>query len=148
LSYKCLPCLQLPPTPLEYEVEFIDHQKKYPFHEFDLIFRAEKLLYVVECKCTAIQLSKSTKYVSWANKFERVFDIHSKKIDNLKYNVNKDRISHPLFKDLVEYIPIIIQTEGVFHGTFGLDTDTFRVVLANIKKQYEDGDLMKVFEES
>ncbi len=134
--------------PLEFEVEFIDHQKKYPFHEFDLIFRVEKLLYVVECKCTAIRFSQTTKYVSWGSRFERVFDVHSKKIDNLKYNVEKGKISHPLFNDLVEYIPIIIQTEGIFHGTFGVDTDTFRVVLANLKKYYEDGDLMKRFEES
>jgi hypothetical protein len=134
-------------TPLEFEVEFIEHQKKYPFHEFDLVFRAEKLLYILECKCAAIRFSQSTKYVSWGSRFEKVFDIHSKKIDNLKYSIENGIISHPLFNDLVEFIPIVIQTEGVYHGTFGFDTDTFRVVMANIKKQYEDGTLMKVFEE-
>lgn len=133
--------------PLEFEVEFIDHQKKYPFHEFDLVFRAEKLLYILECKCAAIRFSQSTKYVSWGSRFEKVFDIHSKKTDNLKYCIEKGIISHPLFNNLVEFIPIIIQTEGVYHGTFGFDTDTFRVVMANIKKQYEDGTLMEFFEE-
>ena len=131
--------------PLEFEVEFIDHQKKYPFHEIDLVFRVDKLLYVVECKCTAIHLSQATRFVSWGSKFEKVFDIHTKKIDNLAYIVKKGAISHPLFKDLVEYIPIIIQTEGIYHGTFGFDTDKFRLLLANIKKRYEDGDLMKDF---
>lgn len=133
--------------PLEFEVEFIKHQKRYPFHEFDLIFRVDKLLYVVECKCTRIRFSQSTKFVSWGNRFEKVFDIHSKKIDNLKYSIEKGIISHPLFNDLVEFIPNVIQTEGVFHGTYGFDTDTFRVAMANIKKQYEDGNLMEVFEE-
>ncbi len=131
--------------PLEFEVEFIEHQKKYPFHEFDLVFRVDKLLYIVECKCTAIQLSQTTKFISWGSKFEKVFDVHYKKIDNLTYNVKKGAISHPLFKDLIEYIPIIIQTEGLYHGTFGFDTDKFRLLLANIKKQHEDGDLMKDF---
>lgn len=131
--------------PLEFEVEFIEHQKEYPFHEFDLIFRAERLLCVIECKCAAIRLSQSTKYVSWGSRFERVFDVHSMKIENLKYNIREGKISHPLFNDLVEYIPIIIQTEGIFHGTFGFDTDTFRVVLTNIKKRCENGDLMEDF---
>lgn len=134
--------------PLEFEVEFIEHQKKYPFHEIDLVFRADKLLYVVECKCTAIRFSQTIRFVSWGSRFEKVFDVHYKKIDNLAYNVKKGAISHPLFKDLVEYIPIIIQTEGIYHGTYGCDTDKFRVLLANIKKHYEDGDLMKAFEES
>ena len=116
--------------PLEFEVEFIDHQRKYPFHEFDLIFRVKKLLYVVECKCTAIRFSQATRFVSWGSSFEKVFDVHYKKIENLKYNVKKGSISHPLFDDLIEYIPIIIQTEGIYHGTYGFDTDKFRVLLA------------------
>lgn len=131
--------------PLEFEVKFIDHQKKYPFHEIDLVFRVDKLLYIVECKCTAIQLSQTTKFASWGSKFEKVFDVHNKKIDNLAHIVKTGAISHPLFKDLIEYIPIIIQTEGIYHGTFGFDTDKFRFLLANIKKHYEDGDLMKDF---
>lgn len=68
-------------------------------------------------------------------------------MDNLKYNIEQGTISHPLFTDIVEYIPIIIQTEGIFHESFGVNTDTFRVILANLKKYHEDGDLMKRFEE-
>lgn len=132
--------------PLEFEVEFIDHQKKYPFHEIDLVFRVDKLLHVVECKCTAMQLSQTTKFVSWGKKFEKVFDVHYKKIENLAHNVKKGAISHPLFKNIIEYIPIIVQTDGLYHGTFGYDTDKFRLLLANIQKRHKDGDLMKDFE--
>ena len=110
-----------------------------------MVFRVDKLLYVVECKCTAIQLSQTTRFVSWGSRFEKVFDVHNKKINNLAHIVKIGAISHPLFKDLIEYIPIIIQTEGIYHGTFGFDTDKFRLLLANIDKHYEDGDLMKDF---
>jgi len=133
-------------NPLEFEAEFIEHQKKYPFHEFDLIFRAEKLLYVIECKSTAIRFSESTRYVSRGNRFERIFDVHNKKIENLAYTIEKGGIKHPLFNDIVEYIPIIIQTEGIFHGTFGFNTNKFQVLLANIKQRQENGTLMKEFE--
>ncbi len=92
-----------------------------------------------------MQLSQTTRFVSWGSKFEKVFDVHYKKIENLVYNVNKGAISHPLFKDLIEFIPIIIQTEGLYHGIFGYDTDKFRLLLANIQKHHEDGDLMKDF---
>ncbi|KKN28731.1 hypothetical protein LCGC14_0851230 [marine sediment metagenome] len=72
--------------------------------------------------------------------------MHHKKIDNLAHIVKTGAISHPLFKDLIGYIPIINQTEGLYHGTFGFDTDKFRLLLANIQKHHEDGDLMKDFE--
>ncbi len=132
--------------PMEFEVEFIEHQKKYPFHEMDVIFRAEKLMYVVECKSREIRFSESTKYLSWGTRFKRIFDVHYKKIDNLVYCVKNGSISDPFFEDVVEYIPIILQTEGVVHQFYGFDTDKFRVLLSNIKKRQEEGTLMKEFE--
>ena len=93
-----------------------------------------------------MQLSQTTKFVSWGKKFEKVFDVHYKKIENLAHNVKKGAISHPLFKNIIEYIPIIVQTDGLYHGTFGYDTDKFRLLLANIQKRHKDGDLMKDFE--
>ncbi len=134
--------------PLEFEVEFIEHQKKYPFHEIDVVFRAEKLMYLIECKSREIRFSESTKYASWGSRFERILDIHYKKRDNLAYSVKNGSISNPFFEDIVEYIPIILQTEGVVHKLYGFDTDKFRTLLSNVKKHQEEGTLMKDFESS
>ncbi len=49
-------------------------------------------------------------------------------IDNLGFNVKKENISHPMFKNLVKYIHIIIQSEGMYNGTYGFNTDKFRVL--------------------
>jgi len=134
--------------PLEFEVDFIDHQKKYSFHEFDLIFRVDQLLFIVECKGTAVRLSQQPRYISWTRNFKEILDVHNKKIENLVYNIEKSSIEHTLFEDIVKYIPIIIQTEGIFHEIYGYTTNKFRILLTNLRKHYKEGDLMKTFRES
>ncbi|MBY9009322.1 MAG: hypothetical protein KGD74_05595, partial [Candidatus Lokiarchaeota archaeon] len=50
-----------------------------------LVFRVENLLYIVECKCTAMQLSQTTKFVSWGKKFDETG--FSDKITCMAYNI-------------------------------------------------------------
>lgn len=120
--------------PLELEVEFIGHQKKYSFNEIDLAFRDDDNIYLIECKGRAIQFSETEKYFAWAKKFKSIFELLKKKIENLAYNLEKGNISHPFFVGVDNLIPIVLQTEGVFLRSCTFTTYEFSKFLKHLKE--------------
>jgi len=122
--------------PIILEAEFIDHQRSYSFHEIDLVFRVENTLFLVECKGRSIPLSKPEKFMNWANLFLAVYDLLTKKTQNLGHIIEKDYGNHPLFKGLADLVPIIIQTEGVIsHEYHGFTTSEFIGFLEFLSKE-------------
>ncbi|MHA1196360.1 MAG: hypothetical protein ACTSRH_10495 [Promethearchaeota archaeon] len=101
--------------PLEFKVNFIENQKKYNFHEIDLLFRFDDEIYVLECKGVLIYYSTTKKYFKWAKKFDSIYELLNKKVDNIMYCINNGGLKHPLFRGVKRIIPIIIQTEGVYY---------------------------------
>jgi hypothetical protein len=124
--------------PLEFEVDFIDHQKKYSFNEIDLAFREEGSLYLIECKGRAIQFSETEKYFAWAKKFKSIYELLKKKLENLAYNLEKGKISHPLFTGVDNLIPIVLQTEGVFLRSCTFTPYEFSEFLKHLKKKLDN----------
>lgn len=118
---------------LEFEVKFIEHQKPYSFHEIDLVFRFEDTLFVIECKGRSFRLSSTEKFFKWAKNFKDVYDLLKKKVENLAFCVENNNISHPLFDNVKEFIPIVIQTEGVFQEFQGFTTEVFENFLDYLK---------------
>ncbi len=120
--------------PLEFEVKFVKQQRKYPFHEIDLVFRFEDELYFVECKGRALQSSETKKYYKWAKNFDSTYKILQRKIENLGYCLEKGEIMHPFFDDVKSMIPIVLQTEGMFLRYCTFTPDEFSGFLKFVKE--------------
>ncbi len=120
--------------PLEFEVKFVEHQKKYPFHEIDLVFRFEDELYFIECKGRALQSSETKKYYKWAKKFDSTYKILQRKIENLGFCLEKGDIMHPLFDGVKSLNPIVLQTEGMFLRYCTFTPDEFGGFLKFLKE--------------
>ncbi|KKN48458.1 hypothetical protein LCGC14_0652750 [marine sediment metagenome] len=118
---------------MEYDVKFIDHQRRYSFHEIDLIFRFNDILFVIECKGRSFHLSSTEKFIKWAKNFESVYDLLKKKVENLAFCLENNHFSHRLFDNVKGFIPIVIQTEGVFQEPQGFTTEDFQNYLDYLK---------------
>ena len=102
-----------PQSRLELEAEFSPEFNNYYFQEIDFAIKIDNYLFLFECKGTLAPFSEEGKYIKWVDNFYNNFDLLMQKGELLMKNIEKGIINHSFFQGVANFIPIIIQTEGL-----------------------------------
>lgn len=113
--YKMLKQIEdFPDEHLSLDCEFYGDYSKYDFFEIDLAIKIPKYLIIIECKSYGIPFSEDARFISWMDNFRRNVHLTIMIGNHIIENLKNDNIQHKFFEDTQKFIPIIVQTEGLF----------------------------------
>ena len=113
--YKMLKQIEnFPDEPLSFECEFYGDYSIASFFEVDLAIKIPKYLLIIECKSYGIPFSEGENYIQWMDNFH--YNMHQTVVKgkHILFNIEEKNIQHEFFEDTIKFIPIIVQTEGIF----------------------------------
>jgi len=118
---------------MEINLPFPEEYAGYYFQEIDLVMRVQDTLFVIECKGTSAPIGEQGKYIKWITNFNDNFEHLKQKCKLLKSLIDNNLIENNYLKGVRNYIPLQIQTEGIFFKNLALSDKEYPKLLDELK---------------
>jgi len=139
LYYKMLKQIEtFPDEPLTIECEFYGDYSIGSFFEIDLAFKVSKFLFIFECKSYGTPFSENPQFLKWMDNFHRNMHLTIIKGRHIMENLKEKHFDVEFLKGVEKFVPIIIQTEGLFPSYGILEFNMFEKFLKELKQLLED----------
>ena len=89
------------------------HEQFY-FGEFDIVIRIKEFLVLIECKGTIAPIQEGGDYLTWTSNYHKNMTILDSKTQALEFGIKNNLIKNDFLSGIKEYVPLMIQTEGIF----------------------------------
>ena len=135
-----------PKKPIELAVDFSHLNPNAYYREIDMVIKVDKILFLFECKGTSSPIGELGYQFNWVEKFKEDLLKLVEKIDLL--NINRSLITHPFLKNVNNYCPYVIKTEGIISNYGFMTIFGYNSFLQELRKSIETNSFDKFYEKN
>ena len=130
-------------APLKFKLRIPDEHNWGSYMEFDLAFKVEEVLFVVECKGTSVPIGVEINIFKWYSNLRNNAKLARIKSVILADCIKKNLIDHPLFNGVTKFVPLILKTEGIisYFGVFS--PEVYEGYLKGMREAIDSGNIEK-----